>query len=341
MDNLIAEIGPAARAGTASRTALPFALCFTGFCVLAALLVGWQPLQLSVATVFLFAGPHNWMEFRFLLARMPARWGRARAFYTTGLGGVGALTVSYLVLYAAGQSWYLNDAAWTVGISIWNTSLIFWVCALVFLHGRTFRGSDRSWVFAVGCALSAGAWGWPSLFSLALVYLHPLVALFFLDRQLKRTRPAWRKTYHLCLAALPLILAVMLALLAGAPDLPETDATAWRITQHAGAGLVSGVSTHMLVAAHVFLETIHYGVWLVVVPLVGLGAPVWRTERIPLATHRRGWPRVVRASLLLAAFAVVALWVLFAADYATTRDLYFTFAIAHVLAEAPFLIRML
>jgi hypothetical protein len=39
--------------------------------------------------------------------------------------------------------------------------------------------------------------------------------------------------------------------------------------------------------------------------------------------------------------AVVILWVGFAADYAETRDLYFTIAIAHVLAEAPFLLRML
>jgi len=28
-------------------------------------------------------------------------------------------------------------------------------------------------------------------------------------------------------------------------------------------------------------------------------------------------------------------------DYATTRDIYFAFAIAHVMAEFPFLIKML
>jgi hypothetical protein len=35
------------------------------------------------------------------------------------------------------------------------------------------------------------------------------------------------------------------------------------------------------------------------------------------------------------------LWFGFSVDYATTRDIYFTVAIAHVLAEAPFLLRML
>lgn len=340
MENVIASGAHGRAAAGGARSPHAFALLFAGFCAAAALAVGWQPLHLSVATVFLFAGPHNLAEFRFFLARMPARWGRARAFYAAGLGGVALLAGSYFALYAAGQSWYLDDAAWAAGVSVWNTLLVFWVCWLVWLHGRTFRGRQRSWVFAAGCLLAAAAWAQPSLFSLGLVYLHPLVALWFLDRQLKRTRPQWRRGYHLSLAALPLILAAMFALLARAPDLPETGEVAWRVTQHAGAGLVSGVSTHALVAAHVFLETVHYGVWLVVLPLVGLGAPAWRTQRIPLASAKRGWPRVVRAALLCGAFAVVALWVAFAADYATTRDLYFTIAVAHVLAEVPFLIRL-
>lgn len=326
---------------SAPAGALRFALCFVGFCALAAFAVGRQPLQLSVATVFVFAGPHNWMEFRYFLARTPARWGRARAFYATGLLGVAALTAGYLLLYAAGQSWYLDDAAWTLGVSAWNTLLIFWVCWLVRLHGRTFRRGERPLVFAAGCALSAAAWAQPALFSLGLVYLHPLVALWFLDRQLKRTRPGWRRGYHASLAALAVIFCLMLAALARTPDLDAGGDVAWRVTQHAGAGIVAGVSTHVLVAAHVFLETVHYGVWLVVIPLVGLGAPPWRTRGIGLASPRGGWPRVVRAALVLAAFAVVALWVCFAADYATTRDLYFAFAVAHVLAEAPFLIRLL
>ena len=35
------------------------------------------------------------------------------------------------------------------------------------------------------------------------------------------------------------------------------------------------------------------------------------------------------------------LWFGFAVDYTTTRDIYFAFAIGHVLAEFPFLIKML
>ena len=45
---------------------------------------------------------------------------------------------------------------------------------------------------------------------------------------------------------------------------------------------------------------------------------------------------------MIAALAcVVVLWFGFSMDYSTTRDIYFTVAMAHVLAEAPFLLRML
>ena len=44
----------------------------------AALLAGWLPLGFSIVTVFLFAGPHNWIEARYFLTRLPARWGRLR-----------------------------------------------------------------------------------------------------------------------------------------------------------------------------------------------------------------------------------------------------------------------
>lgn len=336
----IARVPSHARTRRGESFAPRFGVPFLCFCALSALLVGRWPLQLSVATVFLFAGPHNWMEFRFFLARMPARWGRSKHFFAVALGGVAALTAGYVLLYALGQTWYLSEAVWTAGTALWTTALLVWLCALLHLRAR-LRGRDHSWVFAVGFALCAAAWLAPAWFGLALVYLHPLVALWFLDRQLKRTRPRWRATYHLCLAALPVLLALMWTQLARAPNLPEEGALAWRITQHAGAGLLTGISSHLLVATHVFLETVHYAAWLVLIPLAGLGSKVWRVEKIPLAAARGGRPRAVRGALIFAALVALALWVAFAADYATTRDLYFTFAMAHVLAEAPFLIRLI
>src|SRR6267142_2585638 len=70
---------------------------------LSALLASWLPLQVSVVTVFLFAGPHNWFELRYFLMRLPARFGRSRNFFLTAFAGIFTLTVAYValpVLYA-------------------------------------------------------------------------------------------------------------------------------------------------------------------------------------------------------------------------------------------------
>ena len=64
---------------TRARTGFS-ARAFAGLIVAAALvsaaLASWLPLQVSIVTVFLFAGPHNWFEARYFLMRLPARFGR-------------------------------------------------------------------------------------------------------------------------------------------------------------------------------------------------------------------------------------------------------------------------
>jgi hypothetical protein len=87
---------------------------------------------------------------------------------------------------------------------------------------------------------------------------------------------------------------------------------------------------------------LHYGVWLVGIPLAaGTGLLPWRAGSVPLVRHRRGRPRLIRALLYAGGAGVLLLGFCFLADYPTTRDIYFTFAMAHVLAEVPFLLRTL
>jgi hypothetical protein len=95
------------------------------------------------------------------------------------------------------------------------------------------------------------------------------VALWFLDRHLRRNKPEWLGAYHRCLMLLPLLLGVMLVQLARTPSLADDNGLFWRITQHAGAELLPNVSSHMLVSTHVFLELLHYGVWIFALPLIG------------------------------------------------------------------------
>ena len=350
--------GARSNSGEGAR-AWPFALVALALISAAAVFAGWMPLRASIVTVFLFAGPHNWFELRYFLARLPARLGRSRNFFVVALAGIASLLAAYAALPLLAEAWMWGDGAWTLAVGVWNSLLVLWLAALVWMRGRQSSRRDWSWSFAAAFALIALNWLAPHVFSLALVYLHPLVALWFLERHLRRTRPvAWRRAYHVCLATLPLFVGLLWWQLANAPALAAgQDVLALRITRHAGADVLRNTSSHLLVATHVFLETIHYSVWLLALPLVGgLGdglkgglkgglkarsAP-WRFESLPLVRHpRRGWPRLIRTLLVAAAACVVLLWLAFLADYPTTRDLYFTLAMAHVLAEAPFLLRML
>jgi hypothetical protein len=278
---------------------------------------------------------------------------------------VGLLTVAYAAIPFLGYRWWWSEGTWLTAAAAWNTAALAWVAALVLLRARQSPRRDWGWVVPAASALAAVNWFAPDWFGLGLVYLHPLVALWFLDRHLGRTRPEWRGTYRRCLMLLPVFLGVLWWNLAGSNSLAAETTVASRITDHAGAGLLPGVSSHLLVSTHVFLETLHYGVWLLAIPLIARSrtfiappsggitdnafvAPpsggIFRRidpRALPLFRHSRGWPKAIAFVMVLGAALTVILWAGFSIDYATTRDIYFTFAMAHVLAEAPFLLRML
>jgi len=325
-----------------------------------ALLASWLPLQFSIVTVFLFAGPHNWFELRYFLMRMPVRFGKSRNFFITAFAGIGLLTAAYVALPVLYNFTLWTDGAWSTILASWNTLLLMWLGVLVWLRGKQRARRNWSWAIPVAFCLCSLNWMWPEFFSLAIVYIHPLVAFWFLDRHLRRTRPAWLVAYHRCLWFLPLLLVGIIWQLGRTPALSDDNGLFWRITQHAGAQLLPNISSHVLVSVHVFLEMLHYGVWLVALPLIGsLAAPqrtsaiaagtvsprrrgrIWDVKAVPLARHPRGFPKLVGGALAFGLLLVAMLWFGFSVDYATTRDVYFTVAIAHVLAEAPFLLKML
>src|SRR5256885_1421453 len=90
-----AILGPSERT---RPSALAFVCAALGIAVAAAVLAGWAPLRFSIVTVFLFAGPHNWLEARYFLSRMPARWGRLRGFFLLAFAGIFSLTAGFCVL---------------------------------------------------------------------------------------------------------------------------------------------------------------------------------------------------------------------------------------------------
>lgn len=341
-ENISVGVWPQSRERLRIRvSATAFAAILIGSAVVSAALASWLPLQLSIASVFLFAGPHNWFEARYFLMRLPVRFGRSRNFFLVAFSGIGLLTCAYVLLPALYYANVWSGANWSNAIAGWNTLMILWIGALVLLRGQQKRTGDWFWVLPIAFGLCSVNWLAPEMFSLAIVYVHPLVALWFLDRHLRRSKPEWLTTYRRCLALLPLLLLGIVWQLSRTAPLAGDNGLFWRITQHAGADLLPNVSTHLLVSTHVFLEMLHYGIWIFALPLIGASGAIWSVKSIPVANHSRGFPKLIGLFLVCGLFGVAVLWFGFSTNYSLTRDIYFTVAMAHVLAEAPFLLRMI
>lgn len=330
-----------AEASTESRGRSVFAAAFILLILVAAALAGWAPLGFALVTVFLFAGPHNWMEARFFLSRMPARWGAQKHYFLLGAGGILTLAVGSVLWPTFARSWQWETDSVLLGLAVWNSAFLLWIVALAVLRFRETRREAWLWTVPAGCLLLAANWLQPLAWSLGLVYLHPLVALWFLDRELKRRQHDWHRVYRRILWLLPVVVGGLYWQLHNAPHLPGRDWLTMQVTGQAGAGVLSEVSSRFLVATHAFLELLHYAAWIVLIPLVGYAGSPWRLQKIPLAQRSRVWRKAVLWILCAGAAVVVALWAGFLVNYPVTRDVYFTVAILHVLAEIPFLLRML
>lgn len=339
--------------------AVEFGLAFFAIALTAAAMAGCAPIGFSIATVFLFAGPHNWIEARYFLSRLPARFGKFKQFFAWSFGGIALLTVAYITLMAAVHFKVLTGTTYSAWLGAWDTAFVLWCVRLIDLSNRWRLSSSNSDPVNVshspgavlrgasssGLALPFGllaisfALVFPAWFSLALVYLHPLIGCWILDRELQRSKPGWRPIYHLCLSAIPFFLAAIWWTLHDASPLSAVDVLTAQITKHAGSQVMPYASSHMLVSMHTFLEMVHYGVWLVAIPLLSAGWRNWQPGSIPISHRSDGFRHVVPAIFVSSTFAVLVLWVCFALNYSVTRDVYFTLAMAHVLAEIPFLLK--
>jgi hypothetical protein len=77
------------------------------------------------------------------------------------------------------------------------------------------------------------------------------------------------------------------------------------------------------------------------IPLVGYRSVPWDLSTIPAARRGGAWRAGVITLLLIGLLVVLVLWACFLLDYGTTRYVYFVVALLHVLADVPFLLRML
>src|ERR1700752_5062082 len=114
----------AAEHGRPRVSAKTFAAILIGSGLLSATFASWVPLTASIATVFLFAGPHNWLELRYFLMRLPVRFGRSRNFFLVAFAGIFALPLAFVALPALYYANLWSGANWPVAIAWWNTGLV-------------------------------------------------------------------------------------------------------------------------------------------------------------------------------------------------------------------------
>src|SRR5262245_17474115 len=140
----------------AEPSARAFAAVTLALAVAAAVLAGWLPLGFSIGTVFLFAGPHNWVEFRYFLTRLPGRWGKLRGFFLFAFAGVFSLTAAY-----AAVPWLVapgDGTARLTALAVCNTLLVGWVVTLVVWRSWQNPRRDWSWAVPAGLVLLSANW---------------------------------------------------------------------------------------------------------------------------------------------------------------------------------------
>lgn len=321
------------------RAAIAATVVFAAAFSLLACGVYCAPLGVSLVAVLLFAGPHNWLEARYFLGRMPARFGPLAGYSAVAAGGVAVLTATFIAYaWAVRYPWCGESMAATL-LAVWNSALILWVAGLAEWRRRLPPYRDWPWLWPVALALLSATWYSPYWINVAMVYLHPLLALAFLDRELRRSRSVWRKAYRWALVAVPVCLAGLAWWGSRAEPLPGEDELAARLQLHAGADVWTWIPPRVLVSWHAYLELLHYGVWVVAVPALSIGVRPWRMSSVPLARRSKRLRRGLTAAVIAGVGVIIALWAGFAIDYPTTRDIYFTVAVFHVLAEFPMLLR--
>lgn len=337
--------GLSIEADTTSRTRAALGAYALG-AMLSVMALAWfsaalAPIGFSIAIVFLFAGPHNWFEARYMLKRMPARWGPLWPYFTLGLAGTAALAAALIGVSLLARSEVASSGSVYLLLALWNGTFLGWIVLLAWQRSRQNPRRDWPWLWPLGLMAIALACQWPVLFGVGLVYAHPLMSLWFLDRELSRARSPWLKAYRVCLGCLPLALFALWTTLYQSPHLPGDDALADAIAGHAGGGVLGGISTHLLVSTHTFLEMLHYAVWILALPLLSIRRWPWQIDDVPLARRSALWRKGVLGVVLLGAGVMVLLWLSFLANYPVTREIYFLVATVHVLAEVPFLLRLL
>ena len=321
-----------------------FAIILVLLVFLFAGLAAYTPIWFTLITVCAFGAPHNYAEFRYFLSRLPSRFGPLRGFFTTAFAGAIVLCLLQILLTRL----FLRNAATNPGarpaLLCWNELLILWMFALSLLR---YRSRDKSlWslviengmyaaLATVANSLSAAA------FSISLTYLHPLLGLWILERELQRTRKSWVTVYRWCLLSIPVAAVAILTTLNNSHIAnPSIQLVGTLNGNSLGAQLFPTASTTSLLALFGFLQMVHYGVWLIAIPIATQSWNRWRIDRLPVLAKKPSLRPLIIAACALGVLGILFFWCGYALDYDDVNEIYITITTLHVMAEIPFIFWM-
>ncbi|MGE4159902.1 MAG: hypothetical protein AB7F75_12490, partial [Planctomycetota bacterium] len=102
---------------------------------------------------------------------------------------------------------------------------------------------------------------------------------------------------------------------------------------------VLGINPGFLISTHLFLELVHYMIWVLIIPAWGFRIRPHDTRTIPLAHLSPMARRAIKTILVGSTLFVLALWGGFSLKPHQTWEIYFTLAIGHVLLEFVFVLK--
>lgn len=306
---------------------LPKPLVVTGFVASAAVVSSVAPLATYALSLAAFGMVHVLSEVRYVDERFRLRLGQG---LVAGVLGLLAVIVGWRAWLAFGGS--VGSATPSIEM------LLVLLLALTALVAVRHAGVGAALVATgVVVLLAIGAYAAPLTALVLLAVLHNLTPIGFLAERLRGVQR--RRALVACVivfVAVPVLIGSgLLAAAWGALGLPLAGSSFWRVGElHEHIGVFIPPALQMtngavhLFAAVVYLQVMHYGAVIHVLPRLGGDH---------LSAHESGWPARPTFGIILGVVAATSL-VFYAMSFTDARRIYGIFAAFHAWLEVPILL---